>query len=239
MVGGQVGNSSGQQWLIFLQHLQQPLGAVNPGANCQHTQSLLGSYLLACRGACPGTSYKLNTHTFCWKPRCGNRTLLTVHKIVYLSLGSNVGDRAANLNAAIERLQRLGEVKAVSSFYETEPVEVTPQRWFLNCAVKLDTEKMPKQLLAGILEIEQGMGRRRVQKKGPRTIDIDILLFGNSIVETKGLTIPHPSMHERRFVLEPMIEIAPEARHPVLKKTMRELRDGLSAGQVVRKLPRV
>ncbi len=162
-----------------------------------------------------------------------------MHKIVYLSLGSNVGDRAANLNAAIERLQRLGEVKAVSSFYETEPVEVTAQPWFLNCAVKLDTENMPKQLLAGILEIEQGMGRRRVQKKGPRTIDIDILLFGNSIVETKGLTIPHPSMHERRFVLEPMIEIAPEARHPVLKKTMRELRDGLSAGQVVRKLPRV
>lgn len=158
-----------------------------------------------------------------------------MHKVVYLSLGSNVGDRAANLNAAIERLGRLGEVQAVSSFYETEPVEFTAQPWFLNCVVKLDTEKMPKQLLAGILEVEQEMGRRRVQKKGPRTIDIDILLFGNSIVETKGLTIPHPAMHERRFVLEPMTEIAPDARHPVFKKTMRELKDALGGGQVVKK----
>lgn len=160
-----------------------------------------------------------------------------MHKIVYLSLGSNVGDRAANLKDAIERLRGLGEVIAVSSFYETEPVEFTAQPWFLNCAVKLDTEKMPKQLLAGILDLEQQMGRRRrrEQKKGPRTIDIDILLFGNSIIETKGLTIPHPAMHERRFVLEPLAEIADEVRHPVLKRTIRELRDALPAGQAVRK----
>jgi 2-amino-4-hydroxy-6-hydroxymethyldihydropteridine diphosphokinase len=160
-----------------------------------------------------------------------------VHKTVYLSLGSNVGDRAANLKDAIARLGSFGKVVAVSSFYETEPVEFTAQPWFLNCAIELDTEKMPKQLLAGILDVEQQMGRRRRldQKKGPRIIDIDILLFGNSIIETKGLTVPHPAMHERRFVLEPLAEIAPEVRHPVFKKTIRELRDVLPAGQAVRK----
>ncbi|HVO81292.1 MAG TPA: 2-amino-4-hydroxy-6-hydroxymethyldihydropteridine diphosphokinase [Terriglobales bacterium] len=159
-----------------------------------------------------------------------------MHKLVYLSLGSNLGDRAANLNAAIARLGGLGTVVTVSSFYETEPVELTAQPWFLNCAVALDTEKMPKQLLAGILEIEQAMGRRRVQTKGPRTVDIDILLFGSSIVDTQGLTIPHPALHERRFVLEPLAEIAPEVRHPVFKRTVRELRDALPPGQAVRKV---
>ena len=158
-----------------------------------------------------------------------------MHKRVYLSLGSNVGDRAANLRTAINRVSRLGDVMAVSSFYETEPVEFAAQPWFLNCAVELDTEKMPKQLLAGILDIEREMGRRRVQKKGPRTLDIDILLFGNSIIQTKGLTIPHPAMHERRFVLEPLVEIAPEARHPLTKRTVRELRDALPPGQAVRR----
>jgi 2-amino-4-hydroxy-6-hydroxymethyldihydropteridine diphosphokinase len=173
----------------------------------------------------------------CWKLAPENRKLLPVHKIVYLSLGSNVGDRAANLRDAITRMGELGEVVAVSSFYETEPVEFTAQPWFLNCAVKVDTEKMPKQLLAAILDIEQQMGRRRrrEQKKGPRTIDIDILLFGNSVIETKGLTVPHPAMHERRFVLEPLAEVAGEVRHPVFKKTIRELRDALPAGQAVRR----
>ena len=159
-----------------------------------------------------------------------------MHKLVYLSLGSNVGDQAANLRAAIDHLGSLGKVLAVSSFYETEPVEVTAQPWFLNCVVKLDTEKMPKQLLSGILDIEMEMGRRRLEKKGPRLIDIDILLFGNSIIETKGLTVPHVSMHQRRFVLVPLAEIAPEVRHPVFKRTVRELRDSLPRGQTVRKL---
>jgi 2-amino-4-hydroxy-6-hydroxymethyldihydropteridine diphosphokinase len=157
-------------------------------------------------------------------------------KRVYLSLGSNVGDRAANLDAAIARLGALGKVMAVSSFYETEPVEFVAQAWFLNCAVELDTEKMPRQLLGGVLALEQEMGRRRQQKKGPRNIDIDILLFGNSIIKARGLTIPHPAMHERRFVLEPLAEIAPEARHPVFNCTVRELRDALPPGQTVRRL---
>jgi 2-amino-4-hydroxy-6-hydroxymethyldihydropteridine diphosphokinase len=157
-------------------------------------------------------------------------------KTAYLSLGSNMGNRSANLENAISCLQSLGRVVAVSSFYETEPVEVTSQPWFLNCAVKLDTEKMPKQLLKGILDLERDMGRKRTQHKGPRNIDIDILLFAHSIIETKGLTVPHPALHERRFVLEPLAEIAPEVRHPVFKKTIREMRDALPAGQSVRKM---
>jgi 2-amino-4-hydroxy-6-hydroxymethyldihydropteridine diphosphokinase len=158
-----------------------------------------------------------------------------MQKRVYLSLGSNVGDRAENLTTAIHHLGRLGKVVTVSSFYETEPVELTTQPWFLNCALQLDTEKMPRQLINGVLAIEQEMGRRRGEKKGPRNIDIDILLFGNFVVQAKGLTIPHPAMHERRFVLEPLAEIAPDARHPVLKRSIRELRDALSPGQEVRR----
>ena len=159
-----------------------------------------------------------------------------MHNTVYLSLGSNLGERAANLNAAINRLRSLGEVLQVSSLYETEPVEFTAQPWFLNCAVELDTENTAQQLIEAILEIERQMGRTRTQKKGPRSIDIDILLFGNSMVDTKGLSIPHPGLQERRFVLEPLAEIAPGVRHPTLKKTIQELSDALPPGQVVRKL---
>jgi 2-amino-4-hydroxy-6-hydroxymethyldihydropteridine diphosphokinase len=156
-------------------------------------------------------------------------------KPVYLSLGSNLGDRAANLHRALILLGAFGRVATVSSFYETEPIELTAQPWFLNCAVRLETERMPKQLMKNILDLEREMGRRRQQNKGPRNIDIDILLFGSSIVETQGLTIPHPALQKRRFVLEPMAEIAPDVRHPVFKQTIRELRDALPLGQAVRK----
>jgi 2-amino-4-hydroxy-6-hydroxymethyldihydropteridine diphosphokinase len=159
-----------------------------------------------------------------------------VHKTVYLSLGSNLGDRAENLQTAIAKLGEFGTVVAVSSFYETEPVELTAQPWFLNCVAKFDTEKMPRQLISAILSLEQSMGRQRKQKKGPRTIDIDVLLFGSSIIEIPSLTVPHPRLHERRFVLEPLAEIAPEARHPVFKRTVRQLRDALPAGQTVKKM---
>jgi 2-amino-4-hydroxy-6-hydroxymethyldihydropteridine diphosphokinase len=158
--------------------------------------------------------------------------------LAYLSLGSNVGDRAGNLKTAIDRLRGFGEVVAISSFYETEPVEFTAQPWFLNCVVALDTEKTPRQLLDGILGIEQQMGRRRTQKKGPRIIDIDILLFGNLIVEDLGLTIPHSAMHDRRFVLEPLAEIAPDVQHPLFKRTIQELREALPPGQAVRTVSR-
>ena len=157
-----------------------------------------------------------------------------MNSTVYLSLGSNIGDRAENLNAAIDRLRSVGQIIQVSSFYETEPVEFAAQAWFLNCVIALDTEKTPQELLASILDIEQQMGRRRAQKKGPRVIDIDILLFGNLIVDEPGLTIPHPAMHERRFVLEPLAEIAPDVRHPALDRTIQELRDALPPGQTVK-----
>ncbi|MFB3815797.1 MAG: 2-amino-4-hydroxy-6-hydroxymethyldihydropteridine diphosphokinase [Terriglobales bacterium] len=158
-------------------------------------------------------------------------------KTVYLSLGSNVGDREQNLCEAIERLRALGKVTAVSSVWETEPVEFSAQPWFLNLAVALETELMPRQLLARTQQIEHELGRRRLQRKGPRTIDIDILLFGHAVVDAGELVIPHPAMHERRFVLEPMAEIAGEVRHPVLRRTMRELRDAIPHGsQQVRRL---
>jgi 2-amino-4-hydroxy-6-hydroxymethyldihydropteridine diphosphokinase len=159
-----------------------------------------------------------------------------MHKRAYLSLGSNLGDREGNLKRAIAGLERLGTVAAISSFYETEPVECSSQGWFVNCALLLETEKMPRQLLKGVLDLEREMGRRRIRRKGPRNIDIDILLFANFVIQAEGLTIPHPGLHQRRFVLEPMAEIAPELRHPVLHRTIRELRDGLPPGQAVRKI---
>ncbi len=155
---------------------------------------------------------------------------------VYLSLGSNVGDREDHLRGAITRLESIARVISVSSFYETEPMEVTNQPWFLNCAVKAETTKVPKQFMAAVLEMEREMGRLRTMKKGPRTIDIDILLFGDAVVDSPEVTIPHPAMHERRFVLEPLVEIAPEARHPVFKKTVSEMLDALPGGQTVRKV---
>ena len=155
--------------------------------------------------------------------------------LVYLSLGSNVGDREIQLRDALRRLAAIGRVVGVSSFYETEPVEFTDQAWFLNCVVALETTETPEQLMMALLQIEQQMGRRRIQKKGPRAIDIDILLFDEAILDSPALTIPHPAMHQRRFVLEPLAEIAPEVRHPVLEKTIRELLEALPAGQIVRR----
>jgi 2-amino-4-hydroxy-6-hydroxymethyldihydropteridine diphosphokinase len=125
----------------------------------------------------------------------------------------------------------------VSSFYETEPVDVTNQPMFLNCVVALETDLAPPKLMRAVLDIERDMGRRRTQDKGPRNIDIDILLAGNAVIDTPELTIPHPAMHQRRFVLEPLSEIAPDATHPVLRKTAKQLRNALEPGtQNVRRL---
>jgi 2-amino-4-hydroxy-6-hydroxymethyldihydropteridine diphosphokinase len=158
--------------------------------------------------------------------------------MAYLSLGSNIGDREAQLREAAGLLAELGQVRLVSSYYETEPVEFTEQPWFLNAALAIETDLPPHELMSSILRIEREMGRERHQKKGPRTIDIDILLFGSEIVNSPELTIPHPAMHERRFVLEPLAEIGPDVHHPVLKKTIRELLEALPEGQAVRRLDR-
>ncbi|HUO61558.1 MAG TPA: 2-amino-4-hydroxy-6-hydroxymethyldihydropteridine diphosphokinase [Candidatus Acidoferrales bacterium] len=153
-----------------------------------------------------------------------------MRKTVYISLGSNVGDRETSLSEAVRRLSALGTVSHVSSLYETEPVEFLNQPWFLNCVVELQTEKMPRNLLSAVLEIERAMGRRRTVAKGPRTIDLDLLLFGSSVIDTPQLTVPHPSMHERRFVLEPLAEIAPDVRHPSLRRSAREMLSVLPKG---------
>ena len=157
--------------------------------------------------------------------------------LAYLSLGSNVGDRENHLREAIQRLETNGRIVSVSSFYEPEPVECTDQAWFLNCAIALETNASPEALLESILPIEKEMGRQRVRRKGPRTIDIDIVLFDDAILDSPELTIPHPAMQQRRFVLQPLAEIASAVRHPLLKKTVRELLDALPAGQEVRKHP--
>lgn len=145
-------------------------------------------------------------------------------KTAYLSLGSNLGDREEHLKDALRRMEAAGiRIARHSSLYETEPQDVRDQPWFLNLAVEIETDLLPLQLLARIQKIEREMGRQRSVPKGPRTIDIDILLYGDSVIARSELEIPHPRMAGRRFVLEPLAEIAPDLRHPVTNQAVREL----------------
>ena len=157
-------------------------------------------------------------------------------KTIYLSLGSNIGGREANLEAALSKLPEVGvRVLRVSPVYETEPVESTGQRWFLNLVVEAETELFPLQLLTRLQQIERDLGRVRTVAKGPRTIDIDILLYAQAVVRRPDLEIPHPRMAERRFVLAPLADLAPDLRHPVTRKPVRALLEAAPAAVVRRR----
>ena len=157
-------------------------------------------------------------------------------KQVFLSLGSNLGDRAALIRKALESFPDLGiHVQRVSSFYRTEPVDYKLQPWFVNCVAEVETDLMPRRLLHTLQSLERRLGRKPGRNKGPRPIDIDILLYENVIVRSAELTIPHERMAERRFVLIPLRELAASLRHPVTQRTVVEmLHDTRDASQVFR-----
>ena len=144
--------------------------------------------------------------------------------LIYLGLGSNIGDRYGLLQQAILKLNESGiTVKRTSSYWETEPVGYTDQPWFVNLVVEATSALPPLQLLKILKQIEATLGRTPTIQNGPREIDIDVLLYNQEILESRALTIPHPRFHERKFVLEPLAELAPQLRHPILGKSISQL----------------
>ena len=156
---------------------------------------------------------------------------------VYIALGSNVGDRAKNLREAVRLIGEAGvRVLKSAGMYETEPLGYMDQDWFLNSVVEGETELSAVQLLQTLRAIEERMGSKKPFVNGPRLIDLDILLYGQQIVDTAELQVPHPRMHLRRFVLEPLAEIAPEVKHPFWRGTVQDLLSHLLDPSVVKKL---
>lgn len=157
-------------------------------------------------------------------------------KVVYLGLGSNMGDREALLRSALQKLESQDlRLRRVSGFYETEPVGLREQAWFLNLVAEFETELMPRQLLHRAQRVERELGRKRTVANGPRTVDVDLLLYGNSVIRCEELVVPHPRYHERRFVLAPLAELNPGLRDPVSGRTVIQMLHDVR-GQAVRKL---
>jgi len=158
-------------------------------------------------------------------------------EIVFLSLGSNVGDREKNLRDAIAALPELGvQIKKVSSIYETEPLDLLEQPWFLNCVVEGETTVPPAALLRELRELEKRMGSKKPVARGPRLIDLDILVYGLQTINSPELQVPHPRMHLRRFVLAPLAEIARDLKHPSWRGNAAQLLDALKDKSAVKKI---
>ncbi len=156
---------------------------------------------------------------------------------VYIGLGSNRGDRLKNLKDSLSHIKREIEVRRVSSLYLTEPVGMKGS-WFLNCVLEGETELEPNELMETLLAIEKEMGRVRKKKKEERIIDLDLLLYQRRVLKEKGLMLPHPRLHKRRFVLVPLVEINPHLYHPVLRRTVKEILNGLKDSYRIEKLSR-
>jgi len=157
---------------------------------------------------------------------------------IFLSLGSNLGDREKNLRDAIAVMAAAGvRVSRTSSIYETEPVDFADQPWFLNCVIEAETSLAPHDLLLALRGIESRMGSKKKFAKGPRLLDIDILLYGDTIIDKPELQVPHPRMTQRRFVLAPLVELAPHWRHPTWNGTAADLLARLQDHSVVRRFP--
>lgn len=158
--------------------------------------------------------------------------------IVYIGIGSNLGDREKNINGALNLLKENCKIIKGSSLYETEPVGIKGQDLFLNGVVEIETELSPKELLLFLQSIEKKLKRVRVIKNGPRTIDLDILFYGSKVINEPDLTVPHPRLHERLFVLMPLEEIAPGFIHPALKKSIsclvKDLRKNMPKYKIIK-----